>query len=239
MKKLLPFLLLTFFTTLPLHAQYEIGMSGLLNMASAEIPERGTFMGGGNFVPQQLMWKGFDYNTGNYFIDMTLFSFLELNCCWRLFKTSYQGQSPKFNQQDRAFSAKIRPWKEGKYYPAIAIGVNDPYKDKNMGHNYFSMMYGVATKSFSIKGEHRIALTAGYYYPLRKAEFLHTHDGICGGMKYTPGFCPEMAVIAEYDSQRFNVGVAARFWKHLSMHVFTSEFNCISAGLRYECTLIH
>ena len=41
------------------------------------------------------------------------------------------------------------------------------------------------------------------------------------------------------DSDGFNVGSAVRLWKHLSVHVFTREFNCIAGGIRYECTLIH
>ena len=45
--------------------------------------------------------------------------------------------------------------------------------------------------------------------------------------------------MAEYDTHGWNLGGAIRFWKHLSIHVFTREFTCVSAGLRYECTLIH
>ena len=46
-------------------------------------------------------------------------------------------------------------------------------------------------------------------------------------------------VMAEYDSEGFNVGAAARLWRHLSIHVFTREFNSISGGIRYECRLLH
>jgi hypothetical protein len=45
--------------------------------------------------------------------------------------------------------------------------------------------------------------------------------------------------MAEYDTHGWNIGAAMRFWKHLSVNVFTREFTCVSAGLRYECTLIH
>ena len=48
-----------------------------------------------------------------------------------------------------------------------------------------------------------------------------------------------LKLMAEYDTHGWNLGGAIRLWKHLSIHVFTREFTCVSAGLRYECTLIH
>ncbi|MCE9341643.1 YjbH domain-containing protein, partial [Bacteroides fragilis] len=64
-------------------------------------------------------------------------------------------------------------------------------------------------------------------------------DGIFGGLSYTPSFCKPLSIMAEYDSDGFNVGAAAKLWKHLSLNVFTREFKCISGGIRYECVLIH
>lgn len=220
-----------------IQAQYAIGMSGLLNMGSAKMNETGTFMAGGNIVPPELMHKGFqNYTTGNYFVNMTLFSFLELNYRCTLLKSSYEGGKFKFNHQDRSLSAKISLLKEKKYVPSIAIGANDPFRDR--GTNYFSAIYGVATKTFHI-GNHRLALTAGYYHPIRTEERLKTQKGICGGISYTPAFCKQLTGIVEYDSQRFNMGAAVKLWKHLSIHAFTSDFKCIAGGIRYECTLIH
>lgn len=238
MKKKILLGLLIVIPAIGIRAQQEIGMSGLLNMGSAEMNETGTFMTGGNFLPKELMNGRFNYNTGNYFASIALFSFLEASYSCTLFKAALYGQKAKLNQQDRAISLKIRPLKEGKYHPAIAIGVNDPFSDTN-GENYLSKIYGMATKTFGFGKEHKIAATVGYYYPLKQKEILRTHEGICGGVRYTPGFCKEVSVIAEYDSKRFNLGATARLWKHLSLHVFTSEFNCIAGGIRYECTLIH
>ena len=36
-------------------------------------------------------------------------------------------------------------------------------------------------------GEHRLAATAGYYYPLSKDKYT-LQDGIFGGLSYTPSF---------------------------------------------------
>ena len=65
------------------------------------------------------------------------------------------------------------------------------------------------------------------------------NKGPFGGVRYTPSFCKELKLMAEYDTRGWNMGAAMRFWKHLSVNVFTREFTCVSAGLRYECTLIH
>jgi hypothetical protein len=48
-----------------------------------------------------------------------------------------------------------------------------------------------------------------------------------------------LKLMVEYDTRGWNMGAAMRFWKHLSVNVFTREFTCVSAGLRYECTLMH
>ena len=58
-------------------------------------------------------------------------------------------------------------------------------------------------------------------------------------VRYTPSFCKELKLMVEYDTRGWNMGAAMRFWKHLSVNVFTREFTCVSAGLRYECTLMH
>lgn len=65
------------------------------------------------------------------------------------------------------------------------------------------------------------------------------NKGPFGGVRYTPSFCKELKLMVEYDTRGWNMGAAMRFWKHLSVNVFTREFTCVSAGLRYECTLMH
>lgn len=214
------------------HAQYSMGTTGLLNIPTADMQETGTFMGGGNYLPEGM--TPFNFNTGNYFVNVTFLSILELNYRCTLLKTKrYDGKSGYF-QQDRSMSARIRPLKEGRYHPSVVIGTNDPFKDQ--GTNYFATVYGAVTKGFSIAQGDRLALTAGYYIPLNKHS---VQDGPFGGISYSPAFCREIALMAEYDSEGFNAGLSARLWKHLSLHIFTREFNCISGGIRYECTLIH
>ena len=138
-------LLLLLGCSMGVQAQYSMGNTGLLNIPTADMQEAGTFMGGGNYLPNGM--TPFNFNTGNYFVNITFLSFLELSYRCTLLKTTrYDGKKGYF-QQDRSLSARIRPIKEGKYHPAIVIGTNDPFKDT--GTNYFATIYGVLTKGFS------------------------------------------------------------------------------------------
>ena len=93
---------------------------------------------------KQMMPARFDYNTGNYFVSISFFSFLELAYRETLIKGDYISSKPKYNQQDRSYSIRLCVWKEGKFLPGIALGANDPIADK--GANTFQSYYGVITK---------------------------------------------------------------------------------------------
>lgn len=213
-------------------AQYSMGTAGMLNAPSAEMHETGTFVIGGNFLPKSI--NPFKYNTGNYFVGITLFDFMELTYRETLLKTTYMTEKPKFNQQDRSMSIRIRPLKEGKYHPAIVIGAHDPFND--LGENHYQAVFGAATKHLDW-GEHELGLTVGYMGCTGNRNRLN--NGVFGGVTYRPAFCKETTLTVEYDTHRVNVGVAARLWRHVSLHAFTSGFDCISGGIRYECVLIH
>lgn len=215
-----------------LSAQHNLGTAGLLNAPSAEMNETGTFMIGGNYMPAEM--NPFSYNTGNYFVNFTLFSWMELTYRETLLKTTYMTEKAKFNQQDRSFSVRVRPLKESKYIPAVVIGTNDPYRD--LGKNYYRAIYGTATKHFLIKG-HELAVTVGYMGWTGDQNAMR--NGCFGGIAYRPSFCKQLRIIAEYDTREVNLGLTAKFWNRLSLHAFTSGFDCMAGGIRYECTLIH
>lgn len=225
-------LLLIMYPLQEVKAQYTLGTTGMLNTPSAEINGTGRLMVGGNFLPKGM--NPFDFHTGNYFVNLTFFSFLELTYRETLLKTSYMTDKPKYNQQDRSMSIKLRPVKEGKWWPALAIGANDPFK--SLGKNYYRSIYGAITKHF-LFGAHELGVTAGYQGWTGDRNTLK--NGVFGGITYCPAFCKQLCVIAEYDTRDFNVGLTARLWNHLSLHAFTGGFTSIAGGVRYECTLFH
>lgn len=215
-----------------LRAQYMMGTTGLLHTPSAEMNETGRFMIGGNFLPEKMNPRA--QNSGNYFVNLTFFSFLEVAYRETLEKTSYMTDKPKFNQQDRSIAIKLQPLKEGKWWPALAIGANDPIR--SLGRNYYRSIYGVITKHF-LFGAHELGVTAGYQGWTNS--WNTQKNGVFGGITYRPAFCRQLCVIAEYDTRDFNVGLTARLWNHVSLHAFTGGFDCIAGGVRYECTLFH
>ena len=213
-------------------AQYTLGTTGLLNAPSAEMNETGRLMVGGNFLPKGM--NPFGFHTGNYFVNLTFFSFMEVTYRETLLKTSYMTAKPKYNQQDRSMSIKLQPLKEGKWWPALAIGANDPFK--SLGTNYYRSIYGAVTKHF-LFGGHELGVTAGYQGWTGDRNTLR--NGVFGGITYRPAFCPQVCLTAEYDTRDFNLGITARLWNHVSLHAFTGGFDCIAGGVRYECTLFH
>ena len=215
-------------------AQYALGNTGLLNAPSADMQETGTFMAGINYMPDGM--SPFNFNTANYFVNMTMLSCLELSYRCTLLKTTRYDGHRGYYQQDRSMSARLRLWreKEQHWMPSLLVGVNDPFKDE--GTNYYASVYGVATKSFSLLQGDRLAISAGYYIPLNH----HTlQDGPICGFSYSPAFCREAALLAEYDSKGFNLGASARLWRHLSLYLFTREGKSVAGGIRYEYTLLH
>lgn len=242
MKKRLGWLaILCLLTTSSLTAQYSMGVTGLLNIPTADMQADGTFMAGGNFLPEAITPDTWDYNTGNYFVNLTFFPFVELAYRCTLFRGEFKAGNKW--QQDRSVSVRIRPLKEkeGKWWPSLVVGSNDAFttgqlnmfKDSG-GNRYFSSVYAVATKHWGVGG-HDLCFTFGGHVPFRKKS---ESKGVFGGVAYSPAFCRELQLMTEYDSDGVNVGAAARLFRHVSIHLFCYDFSAVSAGIRYEVKLL-
>lgn len=194
-------------------AQRSLGVSGLLNIPSADMQEDGTFMAGGNYLPQEMLPQEWGYNSGNYFVNLTFLPFMEVAYRCTLLKVESTG---KWNQ-DRSVSLRLRPLKEGKWWPSVVIGSNDllttgelnPFEDSG-GNRYFSSVYAVGTKHFGFYG-HDIGVTVGGHVPFRSRS---ENKGVFGGVSYRPAFLKPLEVMAEYDSKAVNMGVSARLFIH-------------------------
>ena len=142
--KTLIFSLIMLLGSLPLKAQYSLGVSGLLNAPSADMHANGTFSFGGNYLPHVMLPAQFTHNTGNYFLDLTFLPFLEVTYRCTLVKGLDERNESGW-QQDRSVSLKLRLLKERKFFPAIAFGSNDAFTtyainpfEKVKGNRYFS-----------------------------------------------------------------------------------------------------
>lgn len=122
---------------------------------------------------------------------------------------------------------------ESKYWPAIAIGANDPCIDN--GINAFESYYAVFTKGFEFKN-HRLSATLGIYAPFQSSndkELKKKYGVVFGGLAYQPSFYRDMRFIVEYDSKVFNAGVTARLWKGINVDFYMYKMQKPAAGLRY------
>ena len=197
--------------------------------------EDGTFMTGGNYLPQEMLPREWGYNSGNYFVNLTFLPFMEVAYRCTLLKVKSTG---KWNQ-DRSVSLRLRPLKEGKWWPSVVIGSNDllttgelnPFLDSG-GNRYFSSVYAVGTKHFGFYG-HDIGVTVGGHVPFRSRS---ENKGVFGGVSYRPAFLKPLEVMAEYDSKVVNVGVSARLFDHFSLYAYCYDFKTVAGGLRYELT---
>ena len=217
-------------------AQYVYGTTGLLHAPSADMQRDKTFLCGFSYLQVAATPKHWNYDTWNYYINITLFPWLEVGYTCTLHKIGLPqyGYSYKFRNQDRQFSARLRVWKEGwwkEWTPQIVVGANDPStndvlgdpnKDdygftgtSSVGNGHWNRYYIVATKHFGVKIQFALPATSFW-------------------MKAVNG----LNVIAEYDSYSVNCGIGYNFWKdYISGVVELTQCKYPSAGMVFRIHL--
>ena len=127
-------------------------------------------MAGGNvlhLVPLQYISSNEIKYTFNYYLNITIFPWLEVGYTCTINyaehgSTYFPEQSwGKYTNQDRAFNARLRLWKEGwwkPWTPQIVLGLDDPtsheaygggaikFDEDGMQNNHFTRYYLAATK---------------------------------------------------------------------------------------------
>ncbi len=221
----------------PLVAQTTLGVKGLLNSPTAQFSPEGTVKIGGNFLNTNMTPDTWDYNTFNFFLNITFFSFFEAAINNTAFDLQDRG---KFDNVDRSISVRFRALKEGKYYPAIAIGSNDlltsnktSYFSGSGGNKYFGSHYVALSKSFNA-GPLNIGLHTAYNILSSKHKKLD--NPISGGISITPlalidnRYFSELSLIAEYDTRNINIGSNMMIFRHLYFQIFIQDFKYICFG---------
>lgn len=231
-------------------AQEYNGTTGLLHVPSAETDSAGTFRGGfayfdRSFLPPLMP----DHNSFGYSIGITAFPWVELSYCstmlW-MHKNNRTDQPMGFYNEDRRVNVKLRPLKEGKWWPAVAVGMDDIGRFKLMKsgtnrNNMFQNIYGVVSKNFDIRG-HRLGAHIAYrYYPSKDNRNFH---GVVGGITYTPrlgaslqsprAWLQRPRLIVEWDGVGVNVGADVLLWRHLFVQAALIHGSGFMGGLGYH-----
>ena len=179
MRRLIVLSVLFLLSVCAVKAQYTYGTTGLLHMPTADMQRDETFMAGGGYLNSQATPSRWNYNTWNYYINITFFPWLEVAYTCTIFDEWARGGKVYMVNQDRSFHGRLRLWKEGwwkEWTPQIVVGVNDfttgggeEYLDmavEGNGNGFFNRYYIAMTKHFSWYGEWGVH--AAYLYNRRK-----------------------------------------------------------------------
>lgn len=226
-------------------AQEYNGLTGLLQVPSAETDSVGTFRGSAMFLhqaflPEQMPRK----NTFNYGIGITGFKWIELSYCASLlwmYKNNDEEAKKGFYNEDRRVNVKVTPLYEGRWWPAIALGMDDIGRFKRIKggknrNNYFQNLYVAGTKHFDIRGyELGVHLAYRYY----SNDVNRDRRGVAGGLTLRPAFYPTLRFIAEWDGVGVNAGADVLLWRHLFAQAALIHGRGFTGGLSYHYTIPH
>lgn len=235
-------------------AQLVYGTTGLLHMPTADMQKDKTFLLGGGYLNSHATPERWNYNTWNYYINITFFPWMEVAYTCTLFDEMVKrGQYYiHMKNQDRYFSGRLRLWKEGwwkSWTPQIVIGGNDVLHgsieggdigavegSSIYGNTFFQQYYIAATKHIDWHGEWGIH--AAYVYSKRIG---HKYNGPAFGVNYQFALAGEnffqkaingLNLMGEYDSKFVNFGARYTLWKdHINVVGELRECKYPSVGL--------
>lgn len=231
----------------PLCGQLTYGVTGLLNAPSAEMQSDKTVMIGANFLNKELTPPHWYYHTYNYFLNVTIFPWLEVAYTCTLVTAESLGLKPfgysGFTNQDRYFSLRLRLLKEGqlwKHMPAVLVGTSDPLTSTNMeldptnsGNGFFTRFYVALTKHIPV-AKQKVGVHLSYLYNSRVEYKL---NGIAVGITYNPTFHPQMRMIAEYDTKDFSCGITYLLFNCLHLQLQLQRMKYLSGGVTFQIHL--
>jgi hypothetical protein len=208
-------------------SQNLTGMTGLLNIPSADMQVDGTFCMGVNYLPivNQPSWG---YDTGNYYFNLTFLPFLEI-----AYKCTLLKIKGRYTNQDRGINFRLRLIRESTYLPAVAVGVNDFYSSTGNNARHYGAAYAVLTKHIETRNI-VWGMTSGY-----GPEKLQNHQlsGFFGGISLTPIRFKPLSLMGEYDGQGLNFGCGLLAFKHFYIFSMAQHLQYYAGGVAYKIHL--
>lgn len=231
-------------------AQRYHGITGLLQAPSAETDSAGTFYGGIFWMDKTMLpdltyyGDGIPFSAPCYTIGITIWKWMQLSYTGTLVKLHPDKDLSRplgYYNEDRHFNLKLRPLKEGSWWPAVALGWEDvgglnTFKiNKSLTtNNLFENIYIAASKHFDIK-EYELGVHLAYrYYPSEKNK---DRRGMAGGVTLRPAFYHPLRLIVEWDGIGVNAGVDVLLWKRLFVQACLAHGKGFSGGLGYHYTI--
>lgn len=142
--------------------QMNYGMTGLMNMPTADMQQDKTVMFGGSWLTHHMTVPRWWYDTWNYSLNITIFPWLEVGyLCMghKAVPTDYGNESGywveenygRFVNQDRSWHVRLRLWKEGwwkAWTPQVVVGSNDVTSGAGSNPSLASATDGGASNGF-------------------------------------------------------------------------------------------
>lgn len=250
-----------------LHAQYVYGTTGLLHMPTGDMQRDKTFLFGASYLNTEATPGHWSYPTGNYYINITFFPWIEIGYTCTLHK-ALQGSTyypsfvwGKYCNQDRQFSGRLRLWKEGwwkPWTPQVVVGANDAgtndktsEKDYGIGptgsasgNGHWQRYYVAVTKHLAFRRIGELGIHAAYVYnqrldyPLNGPAFGVNFRIDVPGNGWGSRVVNSLNLMAEYDARTVNVGGECSFWKdYITGIVELTRCRHLSAGIMFRVHL--
>lgn len=232
---------------LMIHAQQYSGMTGLVHVPSAEMDSTGDARIGAHYLDRHtvpdhpsFMIDGRKYNTFDTYISLTPFRWLEFGLILTFEKgnPTRDGKlenKDRFLQKDRYFAVKLNPLREGKYRPAMAVGIQDCFSSTNKRHTgIFTNWYLALTKHLDIRGQE---LSFNIVYRHYANDWNRRWNGVVGGIACRPSFARNWRAVVEWTGCDVNAGIDCLLWRHLLLQASLQDGRYPSAGICYKVSL--
>lgn len=220
-------------------AQQHVGMAGMIHVPTADFDSVGVARVGAQYVPKEMIpdrmtCDGEKFNSLTNYLSITPFHWIEIGygyTLWKMHKNKDVTQSTGFYTKDRYFSVAIRPLREGRYWPSVAIGANDFWGSSDNGESgskYYQNFYLALSKHFEVK---RQRIGVHVTYRKWKRDYNHKWDGVVGGVTFNPSFYRPLRVIAEWDGSGVNTGLDCRLFKYVLVQTALVHGKYFTGGL--------
>jgi hypothetical protein len=153
-----------------------IGQTGVINMPDGRIAKDGVWRFGGSlFDPYWTLWT-----------SLSIFSRVEISGRYTEIQNVPSGLGDDFGDfKDKAFDAKGILLPETDLFPSVALGAQDIHGTQKLSAQFVALSKRIGD----------FDLTLGYG--------RERIDGLFGGARYFPRWFPNLALVAEYDSNDY------------------------------------
>lgn len=215
-------------------AQSLTGTSGLITIPTAEILKDGEVSFGANFMHKEYFTYGFNkYHGLANFATVGYLPFLEISL--RLTRKLDYPEPQAIG--DRMISVRLRPLKESRFFPALALGAHDFARVTGTAipTNHFNALYLSASKGFGLRPViDRIEFHLGYGTDRIEARD-HQFVGPFGGISISPR--PFIRLMLEHDAEKLNCGLRISILDHIDLLAALIDFKVISGGTSFRFRL--